>query len=578
MSQKYPNLLIPDDLRAAEVEQNLLKMDELCSEYARDEERQKDILEALHSLYWQIFAALIPSFITEETKEEYAIPAEYNTFLNYGIISEKVSPDFLRLIQPHAPSDEQEKAMYAEYRIIHLADWMQTLHERTIKKKEKLRLEARLKKAHDDLIGYPARLQEAFSKRNAFREAYPLAAEVVKISEEIDARLPEYNEIKDKIELSQRISAEERTRYVKLTEQISTLRDYRAREQQAISDKVPQPLMMRLDREVESIIVLKGLLEKELVNAENAVKEDHAWRKEMTAAKCKEVMKEEIRRTRLLVELAARRSHVKPLSIFIGDQPVPQVKDIVDAIEEILEVDPNLLGRGPDSRGRFPSILIVPIFGDGIYDFEKNMLLIPTRSPKGLTQAVATALIEYHLETEAGNVFKQSYIELRKNEGIYSSIKLRERMLRDYIDWVTREANGYQVMDQKTKQWFIENVAPSMFSLKYPRRVGDFPIAEGHELIKKYETRPDEEKTDFVEEFRVGIAYWRLGQYDKAHSVFVRIFNMRPDSQDACYNVALSSFKTRQKQKAIEYWRAYLKLDKMSFWTVRVQKFLNTVK
>lgn len=578
MSQKYPTLLIPDDLRPADIEQSLLKMDELCAEYVRDEEKQKEILDALHSLYWQVLAALLPSFITDETKEDYVIPAEYNTFLNYGIISEKVSGEHERLIQPKIPATEEEKAICAEYRIIHLADWMVTLHERTIKKKEKLRLQRRLKKAQDDLLHYPERLKEAFAKRDNFLAAYPLAQEVVTISEEIDTRLPEYNEIKDKIELSQRITSQERLRYVKLTEEISKLREYRAREQLAISDKVPQQLMMRLDREVESIIILKWILEKELANAENAIKEDELWRREMTAARCKEMLKEEIRRTRLLVELAARRSHVKPLSIYIGDQPVPQAKDIVDAIEAILEVDPNLRGRGQDSRGKFPTILIVPVFGDGIYDFEKNMLLIPTRSPKGLTQAVATALIEYHLETESGNTFKQSYIELRKNEGIYSSIKLRERMLRDYIAWVTREANGYQVMDHKTKQWFIENVAPTMFSLKCPRRVGDFPIAEGHELIKRYEEQDPEDVHDFYNDFRVGIAYWRLGQYDKAHSVFVRLFNMRPDSQDACYNVALSSFKTGQKQKAIEYWRAYLSLDKMSFWTVRVQKFLQTVK
>lgn len=196
----------------------------------------------------------------------------------------------------------------------------------------------------------------------------------------------------------------------------------------------------------------------------------------------------------------------------------------------------------------------------------------------GLTQAVATALIEYHLESESGNTFKESYLKLREGEGIYSSIKLRERMLRDYIAWVTLEAKGYQVLDQKTKQWFLENLAPTMFSLKFQRRLGDFTVAEGHEIIKAHEAHQPDDPKEYTEELRVGIAYWRIGLYEQANQAFSVALNINPESQDACYNVALSCFKLGLKQKAIEYWRAYLRLDKMSFWTVRVQKFLSTVR
>jgi len=53
---------------------------------------------------------------------------------------------------------------------------------------------------------------------------------------------------------------------------------------------------------------------------------------------------------------------------------------------------------------------------------------------------------------------------------------------------------------------------------------------------------------------------------------------LRPESMDACYNAALSNFRLGQKQKAIEYWRQYLRLDRSSFWQLRVQKFLSTVR
>jgi len=575
MSQNYPNLLISDAVFTKEAARTLKKMDNLCSDYVSTDEN-KEILDSLHSLYWQFLMDIIPSFIMEETKESFSIGADYEIFVNYGIISERLCPQYERCIKRKENIPEDQKYIYKKYKVIKLSDWIKRIHDRNIKTEYKNRLMRRLNNAEDALTQYPERLKNTFSQRDEFLEKYPLASEVVEISEQIDARLPGYNEIKEKIELSQRITVEERTKFVRLTEEICNLRDSRAREQQAISDKVPQSEMMRLDREIESIITLKGILEKELVNANNAVKGDQAWRDDISLGMCREMLRDELRRTRMLIELAARRSHVRPLSVFIENTALPQAEDIVDAIESILEVDPKLLSKRADAREKFPTILVVPIFGDGIYDFDKNIMFIPLRSPKGLTQAVATALIEYHLETESGSAFKQSYIALRKDEGIHSSIQLRERMLRDYIAWVTLEANGYQVMDKKTKQWFIENVAPSTFSLKHPRRLGDFLIAEAHELIAHYEEREPSQPRVFKDELRVGIAYWKTGQYLKANQAFINAFNLDTSSQDACYNAALSSFKNGFKQKAIEYWRAYLRLDKMSFWTVRVQTFLNT--
>jgi len=577
MSKKYEHLLMPEGDYPSEVAQNLAKMDDLCSQYEAVENKN-DILAPLHSAYWQVLINTIPAFITEKSKERFSLPENFTGWVNFGMVSPDICPDCVELTALNDVIPEENQHIYDEYKVVYFDTWLQLMHTRNINYDQKIRLARRLQKAQDDLDGYPDRLASAFQQRKDFLQEYPLVKEVVKVSEEIDSRLPEYNAIKEKIELSQRISTEERIKYVKLTEELSHLREMRAREQQAISDKVPQNEMMRVDREIETTILLKGLLEKELHNAQGAVAEDVEWRKSLTIPTCREMLKEELRRTRTLIELAARRSHIKPLSLLIEKDPVPSPKMIVDAIEDILEVDPTLLAKGSRRREKFPTLLVVPIYGDGIYDFEKNVLLIPTRSPKGLTQAVATALIEYHLESESGNKFKESYLKLRQNEGIHSSIKLRERMLRDYISWVTLEAKGYQVLDQKTKQWFIENVAPTMFALKHQRRLGAFTIPEGNELIKHYELKTPDSVKQYEEELQVGLAYWKIGQYQQANQAFINAFNLEPQSQDACYNAALSCFKIGIKQKAIEYWRAYLRLDKMSFWTVRVQKFLNTVR
>ena len=580
MSEKFPHLLISEDHIPRSAFPALEKMNNLCWQYVKTEdvEERRLLLESLHSNYWQSIIEIIPALITDTTKEDYSIPESLHKWINFGCISDTLCPDYETLTNIHETVPEEMKDIYGEYKIVYLDWWYKNEHEKNIRLKHKGLVKNKLEKAQKELDEYPLLIEECHAKRKAFLEKYPLAVDVLKTSKEIDERLPLYSLIKDKIERSQRITTQERIRYVELNDEINNLRELRTKQQQAINDKVPQYEMMQLDRDVEGTILLKTTLEDHLKKAKAEVVEDKEWRKIMTVTICHELLREELRRIRIMTELAARRSHIRPNSILRDTHPVPTPLQMVNAIEEILEVDPTLFTKGGIRRKTFPLILVIPVFGDGIYDFENNALLIPTRSPHSLLQAVATALIEFHLDSEAGGHFRESYLELRKDEGIYSSIQLRERMVRDYLEWVTLEAKGYQVLDEKTRKWFIENVAPGTFALKHPRRLGEFPVAQSYDLIEEFEKVIEKDDNDFDAHFRLGIVYWRIGEYSKANIAFVRSSELHPDSADACYNVAISSFKIGQKQKAIDYWRTYLSLDKVSFWTVRTQKFLSTIR
>jgi len=188
-------------------------------------------------------------------------------------------------------------------------------------------------------------------------------------------------------------------------------------------------------------------------------------------------------------------------------------------------------------------------------------------------------LIEFHLDSASSTRFRDSYLRLKKNQNVNSSIQLRDNIVKDYIGWVTLEAKGYQVLDQEARTWFVEQVAPPMFALKHPRTLSmeTRPVGEVHALLEEYELQEDKEEDSFDRMFRLGIGYWRVRQYIKANYMFMRASFLDPKSKDACYDAALSCFKTGQKTKAREFWQAYLEIDKASFWTVRVQKFLATV-
>lgn len=536
--------------------------------------KQREILESLHLKFWQSIFKIIPNLITKETKDLFTIPEGYHKWLDFGCVSDKLcnDPDFLLALDEPLPPELHD--VRDEYKIVYLHTWLEEAHARNIQIKYKEEITKRLHEEEKKLEEYPYRLSSCIERRSNFLEWYPKAQQAIIISEEIENRLPVYAVLMNKINRSELISSDERTDYVRLTSELQKLRDMRVRKQQSLHDILPCHELIQIDDEIEELIFLKSTLEKNVQKAQTVVDEDEMWRKEMRIGRCREQMCEEIRRIRSFSELAALRSRTKPVSIFMGRDPVPTPAAIIKVIEDILEIDPQLYSAQARKKHGFPSILVVPIVGNGVYDFDRNTLIIPSRPQGGLIQAVATALIEYRLDADEDSILRNSYLKLRKNEGIFSSIQLRDRMLRDYLDWVLKEAKGYRVLDTNTAQWFLENIAPPLFALKCPRRINNFSITQWQIFIARHEKQIGKENIPFDTYFRLGVAYWQIEQYEKSYICFAQAAEQNPEHLDACYNAALSSYKIQQKADASTFWRKYLLLDKRSFWTNRVQEFL----
>lgn len=575
MSKEYPYLHIPDDDLPSDLAGVLAKMDALCEDLAQDAAQRKN-LDELNSLFWQFLTAYIPTRIQEETKETLSIPADLEEFIDYGFISDRVCPNAKSFLHEIKQKIKTEKT---EYEIITFSGWIKKTYERLLRLEAKRRIDEEVRHVEEEFAAFPALLETCHQRRQEFKDKYPRALKVLQISEEIDERLPTYFDIKKKIDLGLRITAAERVEYVRLSEEITKLRQYRAKEQQAISTFVPQYELMRLDREIEEIVASKREVEERLEKARQAQAADREFRKDLSVSVCREKIREELRRLRSITEMIGRRARVKASSILVDAERIPTPQAIAEALEEILEVDQTIFLRDPYHARKFPLIVIIPAFGDGTYDVEHNVFYVPVRSLKGILQTLSTAFIEYHLDSQSGTGFRKSYLALNKNKNVNSSIQLRDAIVRDYIGWVTLEAKGYQVLDQETRAWFIEHVAPPMFALKHPRSLSmeTLPIGEVHSFVEKYEARKEEDTQSAEDLLAVGVAYWRTRQYIKANYIFMQAIKRDPNSKDACYNAALSCFKIGQKAKARDYWKKYLSLDKVSFWTVRVQKFLSTV-
>lgn len=580
MAGQFPHVHIPDGDYSGEVLASLEKMETECARLTKDSTIKEIgvVVEVLHPVYWQLVAQLVPMLLTTENKLDFSIDERYQNLIGYGYVSTALVRNApASKVQKVIPLDPAEKkAILSEYQFFSLDTWLVHVHVKSLRLDQKAKLEERLHKAEEELRNYPKLLAECSQHRTEFVERNPRAARVMQISRDIDERLPVYTNIKEKIEMAVRITPQERTRYVALSEELAALRELRTREQLLISEHVPQHELMSIDRKMEGIIVNRNKLRKEVGDLQSALKKDEAWREELALSKCREMLREEVRTIRTMAELMGKRSRMRACSLLTNEETLPKPEEIITIIENILDVDPSLYSPQAAQRIPFPYIVIVPGAGNGIYDFEKKALLIPTRPIRGLFEAVTTALIEFYLDSPYGLGFRDAYSKLNKNKTVTSAIEMNERIQKDYISWITMEANGYQVLDQETRQFFMEKVAPALFALRHPRRASDFTVAFAHELLKQDDERTDKDRTDFEEQFKLGLATWRIGNYPRAVLAFRHALEANPESVDACYNLAMAFFRTGQKKHAVETWRKYLTLDKSSFWQLRVQKFLGT--
>jgi tetratricopeptide (TPR) repeat protein len=77
---------------------------------------------------------------------------------------------------------------------------------------------------------------------------------------------------------------------------------------------------------------------------------------------------------------------------------------------------------------------------------------------------------------------------------------------------------------------------------------------------------------------RYALAYFDLGnvldetgRVDEAISTYKTAIQLAPTYADAHYNIALAYEKVREPRKALQHWRAYVKLDTTGPWTVHAK-------
>jgi hypothetical protein len=268
----------------------------------------------------------------------------------------------------------------------------------------------------------------------------------------------------------------------------------------------------------------------------------------------------EVLRLRELSKLCALRSKVVPLAVLMGSPLIVSRKRVVDLLQRLDEEDLWLYRNRRVAVHGQPGLLLVPGRGQGIYDMESNLLVVPVVAAEGMDPegSILAAFADYRWAVDDERVLQKSFAELPQHRKMTVN-ELRERFQREYRRWVMDEADGNMVMEEEVRLWFETNISPRKMMLLVPARQA--PWAQSMVQLAEQEAKllASEEagSIDLEGLFRLGCIAGQREDYALARRRFSLCLERSPNSSRARFNMAVCDLKLGRQTGSRHHFRAY---------------------
>ncbi|MCA8938377.1 MAG: hypothetical protein KDB07_01095, partial [Planctomycetes bacterium] len=264
-------------------------------------------------------------------------------------------------------------------------------------------------------------------------------------------------------------------------------------------------------------------------------------------------------------------------SMPLAEREIVTPESAREALDKILEYDPNLFAnRGVKRKGE-PELFIVPSLGEGIYDWEGNRLLVPTMITRSVLATVASAVVLYKVDIDQSyndRELIQSYKnDIKENKKIRSMIKLRQQLIKDYLTWITKESIGQPRLEKTVRAWFEYRIAPNKYDPKYPRDLRNLTIKQTRQKLEAELAKPETPDTIF----RAALLHYLMDSENGEHvqkEVMPRLrkaYEMDPNHLDVIYSLGALGRKTKSKD-FVDILVEFQQKAEQSWWTKKAQE------
>lgn len=312
--------------------------------------------------------------------------------------------------------------------------------------------------------------------------------------------------------------------------------------------------------------------ERRLVEAQ--IRDEESTVHQTTPADVRSALLLEIGNVRGLLRLAAKYARVGECALPLAPKAEavnPQA--VLDALKEIERIDPGLFNNQGVKRFGKPAILLAPGIGVGVYDPDRNRLVMPQYTPHSPLESVANAVVLYRLDADAAyndrRLFKSYQHEIKEHAALRSNLKLRQKLTREYLIWVTREARGQQELSREVRDWFETHIAPPKDEPLVPRELRGLSARQLKAKLDETERAgPSGERS-----FRAAMLRWLQdpastdGLKQQVLPLLEEAMRLSPGNLDFVYSAGALFKRARMFPQAIDCFSRYAANAPKSWWT-----------
>lgn len=451
-------------------------------------------------------------------------------------------------------------------RVVLLTQRLQECHDRFLRRREQADLEARIQAAEEERWACGESQRSLRAVRDRLGEWFLPPEEQAGIGRQqsaLDGLLDRYVALDRESRLGRLKGKEQRLAYVELKGQVTRLRG-QMKQQLSRLERLDKLADMESRREQALLRQLE--LEEELARLSDERADLAHAVESLSPGEAQRNLREEASRLRLFTRMCAQRVRAQPLALPLSRAELATPRAVADALRLVEEYDPGLFDNRLARQSGRPRALILPGFGQGIYDWSSNCFLLPTLPARSVLESLAAAVIMYRddvdTQTNERRLLVSYQDEIKENRKVRSGIELRERLTKDYLVWITKEAFGLKILARENREWFEANLAPRKTEPKVPPRLRGLSLKDLGRRARALEAR--EEGPDVL--YELAVARFLADDHAGAADAFETLVQRHPDHLDGVYGLAICS-KRQGKARYRDLLRDYMRRAPASWWT-----------
>jgi tetratricopeptide (TPR) repeat protein len=315
----------------------------------------------------------------------------------------------------------------------------------------------------------------------------------------------------------------------------------------------------------------------------NELQEINKQQQEMSVLEVVSRIRSELEHIRDLAKLSSKRLNIECSPLITEESKHFTLKTISECFDRIIEFDPNVFHNDRVALFGKPQILIVPGFGNAIFDWKNNQILVPLIYPgSNPIASIASGMIEYRLDTDEDKKLLESYSQLPEICKIRSNIQLKAEITKDYITWMTSEYLGYRILRKNCKTWFEHEIAPNKNEIFTPSHCKPFELGKDgfQKLFQSIDSKINNDiNTCNDYELWTGSAlYYQKGNYEQSLTLLLLIKDPKYANYMVYYNIGQTASKLMKRQEAIDGYSEFIKRNSQGWWSRVAQEHVRRLQ